>query len=120
MDEKKIQSLMKNLNCTREEAIQIILDDSAIDKGEKLFELTKEQKSAAKKMTITGTKTEKTKVERKRKENPEKRFLIDVLRKSLTNINVSNLEVTNLEREIVFTFNEIKYKIVLSAPRKEV
>ena len=49
MDEKLIAKHMKVLGITREEAIQLIEDDRKIDKGEKLFELTPEQKQASKK-----------------------------------------------------------------------
>jgi hypothetical protein len=31
--------------------------------------------------------------------------------------NVTDLVVTNQEREFLFTYNGIKYKVVLSAPR---
>ena len=40
---------MKTLDLTREQALQVIEDDKRIDKGEKLFELTDEQKANAKK-----------------------------------------------------------------------
>ena len=55
MDEKLIQSHMKILGITREEAIQLIEDDRRIDKGEKLFELTAEQKQASKKARQADT-----------------------------------------------------------------
>ena len=48
MDENQIKRHMKILGISREEAIQLIEDDRRIDKGEKLFELTPEQKQAAK------------------------------------------------------------------------
>ena len=38
--EERIKLIMKNLECSREEAIQVIKDDEAIDKGEKMFELS--------------------------------------------------------------------------------
>ena len=49
MDENLIAKHMKVLGITREEAIELIEDDRRIDKGEKLFELTAEQKQAEKK-----------------------------------------------------------------------
>ena len=43
-DKKQIELLMKCLDITEDEAIQVLKDDKAIDKGEKLFEQTPEQK----------------------------------------------------------------------------
>lgn len=54
---------------------------------------------------------------RTRKENPTKRELIEVLKGALEGFEVENLEVTNIERELVFTVGGVKYKVVLSAPR---
>ena len=47
--EDKIKALMKNLGCDYETAKQVMLDDERIDKGEKLFEQTAEQKANSKK-----------------------------------------------------------------------
>ena len=46
---KQVENLMKALDITEEEALQVIADDKAIDKGEKLFELSAEQEKASKK-----------------------------------------------------------------------
>ena len=40
---KEVEKLMKSLDITEQEALQLIEDDKRIDNGEKLFELTKEQ-----------------------------------------------------------------------------
>ena len=45
---------MKSLDVSRDEAIEILQDDEKIDKGEKLFELSAEQKENVKKMTKAG------------------------------------------------------------------
>ena len=45
---KEVEKLMKSLDITEQEALQLIEDDKRIDKGEKLFELTKEQQKASK------------------------------------------------------------------------
>ena len=42
MDENLIQSHMRNLKISRAEAIQLIADDEAIDKGAKMFDLDPE------------------------------------------------------------------------------
>lgn len=117
--EKKIQSLMKNLACTREEAIEVIKQDAEIDKGANLFELTTEQKAAAKKATIIGTKTVKTPVQRKRKENPDKQYIISLLNDALAAAGLKDINIINPERELSFTLADNTYKLVLSLPRKE-
>lgn len=120
-DEKKISKLMKNLECSREDAIAVIEDDTKIDKGEKLYELTPEQKKASKsarqgdrKPTVYKFDTSK----RKRPENVGKKNLIDTIKASLEEIGANGLEVTNPERELNFLVDGVKYKIVLSCPRK--
>ena len=120
-NEKLIQKYMNSLGLTRDEAIQLIADDVAIDKGAKLFELSAEQAKEAKKArqadrkpTVYNFDTSK----RKRKENPSKRELIRAFNSLLNTFEeCEKSEVTNPEREIVFHFRGTKYKLVLSAPR---
>ena len=120
MDEKLIANHMRVLGISREEAIQLIEDDLRIDRGEKLFELTPEQKKAAKKARQADRKPTVYKFDtskRKRPANESKRLLIETLKQALENIGAS-VEVTNIEREMVLMFEDTKYKVVLSAPRK--
>jgi len=119
-NEKLIAKYMESLDITREEAIQLIADDVAVDKGAILFPLTAEQEKEAKKArqadrkpTVYNFDTSK----RKRAENTSKRFLIENLTDALQKAECTNLEVTNPEREIIFYYEGVKYKIVLSAPR---
>lgn len=106
--------MMKTLEITREEALQVIEDDKRIDKGEKLFELTGEQKANAKKATNVGTR-KATKVKREKKADNDKADIMALIINALE--GVDNLVVVNAEREITFEFNNRKFKIVLSAPR---
>lgn len=118
--EKLIEKHMNSLGISREEAIQLIADDVAIDKGAKLFSLTAEQEKEAKKArqaerkpTVYNFDTSK----RKRAENTSKRFLIETLKEALGGANCTDVNVTNPEREIIFYLDGTKYKVVLSAPR---
>lgn len=120
MDKKLIEKHMKILGITEEEAIQLIEDDRRIDKGEKLFELTPEQKQAAKKARQADRKPTVYKFDtskRKRPANENKRLLIETLKNALESVGAS-VEVTNIEREMTLVFSDTKYKVVLSAPRK--
>ena len=109
---------MKSLDISRDEALEIIADDEQIDKGVKLFEQSAEQKKASKKYTKVSKAVNAygKKVERVRKEDKDKRYLINMLAESLGQLEIDH-DVTNIEREILLNYNNRKFKIVLSAPR---
>ena len=111
------------MGLTDEEAKDVISADKAIDKGEKLFELTEEQKQVEKKYKNTHTRTVKTAYGQTQikecKTDPDKRTLIDALAEKLENYaDGGKVNITNAEREIGLVFHDRKFKIVLSAPRK--
>lgn len=121
MNEKQIQQYIESLGITREEALQLMADDDAIDHGAELFELTPEQAKVSKqarqtdrKPTVYNFDTSK----RQRAENPDKRLLIQILRNAVAEVGGDKIEVTNIEREIEFYLNDKRYRITLSAPRK--
>ncbi len=126
---KQIEALRK-LGLTDAEIEQVLADDKRIDKGEKLFELSAEQEKASKQARQadrkpTAYKLDNTNGKRSKKANDDKRFLIDNFVWVLTtdiehcgdNVYAENVEITNPEREITFTYNGTNYKIVLSCPR---
>ena len=108
---------MNALDISEQEALELIEDDEKIDKGEKLFELTDEQKANSKKARQTGTRTQTTPTKRERKEDADKRFLIDILGETLWGHGAEGTVATNPERQIDFEFNGRKFRVVLSAPR---
>ena len=105
---------MRQLGMTEQEIADVMECDKQIDKGAKLFELNDEQKQVAKKMSGTGTKTVYQLQKRERKADNDKREILGLL---LNRLDEYNPQVVNPEREFLFTYNEKKYKIVLSAPR---
>lgn len=116
--EKKIQDLMKNLGCDYETAKQVVLDDERIDKGEKLFEQTAEQKANSKKYRQGDRKPTVYKLDkRERKADADKRQLIALLCASVGEVADNEPTVTNIERQIDFEFKGRKFRVVLSAPR---
>ena len=120
--EERIKAIMKSLDCSREEALEILADDDAIEKGEKLFELTDAQKKASKDARKISRKPSEQKAKREKKADEEKRFLINLLEEALANgFDCSQIEVSNIERQIDFVSAESgrKFRIVLSAPRKQ-
>lgn len=122
MLEKQIQACQK-LGMSEQEIAELAETDKRIDKGERLFELTAEQKQAEKKArTTTSTKSKVDaygkKSAREKKVNNEKLELIEILQKALTENGCELTLTTNPEREFEFTKGNTKYKIVMSVPRK--
>ena len=119
---KQIQA-MRNIGMTEEEIADVLKADKAIDQGADLFPLAEELQAGAKKARRADrTDTPKP---RERKPNEDKRFLIDALVWAMTtdieqagdNVLATDVEIVNPEREFLFTYNGIKYKVVLSCPR---
>lgn len=122
-EERSVYNNLRKMGLTDEEAKEVISADKAIDKGEKLFELTEEQKQVEKKYKNTHTRTVKTAYgqtqTKERKTDTDKRMLIDALAEKLENYaDGGKVNITNAEREIELMFHDRKFKIVLSAPRK--
>lgn len=114
----QLEALLK-LGLTEAEAKEVLEADRKIDKGEKMsFDLTKEQEKATRNLRQADRKPFVPKLEkRERKPNEAKREIIQVLDEALTDL-VDDVTVTNVERQIDFIYNDVKYRIVLSAPRK--
>ena len=114
----QLENLVK-LGMTEAEARQVMADDKAIDRGEKMpFDLpaekvkdTRQYRQSDRKPFIPDLKP------RERKANPDKREIIQTLDDALCCL-VDNVVVTNPERQIDFEWNGVRYRVVLSAPRK--
>ena len=123
-DAEQLTRIMANLKCTEEEAAEIMAYDKAVDRGEKTpHDLTPAQNKVAQSYARTGTRKPTIyKFEKKeRKPNEPKREIIQAIVDALIEqgmIDDSSLHIENVEREFTFQRNGIKYKIVLSAPRK--
>lgn len=102
------------LGMTEEEAKQVLQDDEEIAHGADLFPLTPEQEKASAQARRAERKKDTKPRERKRKEDAEKKELIDSI---VQNLIADNVIVTNPERQIDFDYHGRKFRIVLSAPR---
>ena len=111
--EEDIRKAMRNLNLTREEAIQMLQDDE----DDVTVELTPEQKQVAKQMAQGDRKKETAPRKRERKADEGKRSLISALVQGLE--MASTIEVLNPERDFTFVYNGEKYKVTLSKPREK-
>lgn len=112
---EQVEKLMKTLDLTEEEALQLIEDDKAIDRGAKMFDLDPELEKGSKKARQAPRKANSTPTKRTKKEDTEKGYLISEIVKALAECD--KVEITNPERQIDFEFSGRKFRIVLSAPR---
>lgn len=109
---------MRKLGMSGEEIADVLESDKRIDRGEKLFELDPELEKGAKKARQADRKpTTYNFQKRERKADTGKRDLISALVGAVAPLADGEVEITNIEREFVFTVNGRKYKVVLSAPR---
>lgn len=118
LDEARIEKLMSTLNCSRDEAIEIIKEDEEIDgmsMKEVNADLTEEQKKAVKAATKTGTK-KRTAVKRERKIDPVKKQLINNIRILLEGMK-ANVEPLTNETDLHFTYEGASYSIKLTKHR---
>lgn len=108
---------MKKLGMTEAEIAEVLEADKRIDKGEKLFELSAEQEREAKKARNVGRAPTAYKFQkRERKPDEDKADLLNILFSAVLPV-CDTYEITNGEREFLFTYHGKKYKVVLSAPR---
>ena len=122
--EEEILHLMKSLDLTREEAIELYNEDKEVDKmklSEVDSDLTAEQKEAIKKMKSAGGKKKPfvPKLDKRpRKENPTKRGIIQDIFKALEENGYENLSILKPEKEITFDMGGDNYSISLICHRK--
>lgn len=122
MAESQIERIMRGLKCTEAEAIEIAKADKEIDKGAKMpFDLSADAEKVAKKYAKTGTRTTNgEKIERKRKENPTKEGIIQLLATFLQeNGNFSAVNITNASRMIAFSCENDDFELTLVQKRKK-
>lgn len=121
--ETQLEKIMRTLKCSKAEAEQILADDKAIDRGQRMeFDLDPEAEKQAKKFANTGTRTTNgAKTERKRKENPTKSAIIAAIATFLRDYSIlspEKVEITNKERQIAFKIGENDYELTLVQKRK--
>lgn len=114
--EEKIQKLMKSLNISRDEAIELMEEDKRIDRGEKLYELDPELEKGAKKARQADRK--QTTAKREKKPKPEKEEICSAMMDGLRELGVEDFEIINPEREFIFHKDGTRYKVTLACPRK--
>lgn len=119
--EKRIAELMKTLDCSRAEAIDIIKEDETIDKGGRTyFDLSPEDEKRAKKYANVDTHKRPAKsAPRPRKPNELKEKIVENLASYLrtSDFGAENVEITNKNRMIAFKVGEKSFELMLVEKR---
>lgn len=118
----EVKKLMEILNISEAEAQQVIADDKAIDRGERMdFDLSPAEEKNARKYAKVGKGEQKSKRNTARKPDEEKIFLIETLHNFLfenEEIGTKNVVIVNKNNEISFSLGENEYSIKLTKHRK--
>lgn len=128
--EDRIEYIMRTLDCSEQDALQLIEDDKAVDRMTKTAEiqsdLTQEQRKASKKAR-TVAKAPKAKAptaykwetKKQKKRDNEKHNIIELFINALEgDTNVKDIKMLNEDREFELLYNDRKIKVTLTAPRK--
>lgn len=123
LNEKTIADYMKRNKCDREEAIELIQYDIAIEDGEDTeYDLTEEQKQNVKSMMrrVEHAKSD-SKVKRERKPNELKESIIseiaEWLREEAQGQVYESVEVLNKNRQIGFSIGDKHFELTLVEKR---
>lgn len=123
LNEKNIADYMKRNKCSREEAIELINYDNAVEGGEDTeYDLTEEQTANVKEMMRKTDHAKQGKgVKRERKPNELKEAIIAELAEFLAEDAQGQLyeevEVTNKSRMIAFAVNGKRFELTLIEKR---
>ena len=122
---EKVKEIMRLLDCTEEEALDVIRTDEIIDKGGRTeYDLPIAEEKAALKIGRIDERKAKSADNKRgkvRAENPTKSGIISEIAEFLTEKSqfaCENVEITNKERQIAFKIGENAYEITLVQKRK--
>ena len=125
-EKEKVKEIMRLLDCTEEEAIDVVETDKIIDKGGRTpYDLSKEKEKLAMKISAVDIRRS-DKVDNKRgkvrAENPTKSGIISEIAEYLKEncgFACENVEITNKERQIAFRCADNDYEFTLVQKRKK-
>jgi len=114
----EIKKSMEILDLTKEEAIQMYLEDEGYIKNEEVEKLTKKAKENKADKIVVRSKVENTKAERPPKENPVKEQLIkDIYNFLKENGELEPVTITNKTKTIDFYVNGKYFSLNLTEHR---
>lgn len=115
----EIENLMKNLDCSEEEAIDVWASDNGFEENEEQNELDAKASKVRVNKNASGERKER-KPRPPRKANEEKRDIINYLSAHLfLDTGFQNVTTVNPEREITFNVGDNEYSITLICHRKK-
>lgn len=119
ISDSEIENLVKGLNISTEQAIQIWLEDEGYLENEEQNSLDKKAKESKITATVHQAKSDnrKERKPRERKPDEEKEKIISNLAKFLEN-STENVKITNISKIIEFDIGENHYKLDLVRQRK--
>lgn len=122
LNEKTIADYMKRNKCNREEAIDLIKYDIAVESGEETeYDLTEEQEKNVKSMMRKTDHAKQGKVKRERKPNELKEAIVaelaEFLREDAQGQVYDDVDVTNKSRMISFAVGEKHFELTLIEKR---
>ena len=117
--DSEIENLVKGLNISTEQAIQIWLEDEGYLENEEQNSLDKKAKESKITATVHQAKSDnrKERKPRERKPDEEKEKIISNLAQFLEN-STENVKITNISKIIEFDIGENHYKLDLVRQRK--
>lgn len=123
LNEKTIADYMKRNKCDREEAIDLIKYDIAIESGEETeYDLTAEQEANVKEMARKVEHSKQGKgAKRERKPNELKEAIVaeiaEFLREDAQGQAYEDVEITNVSRMIAFVIGDKHFELTLIEKR---
>lgn len=117
----EINKAMKNLDLSANEAVEMWLDDHGYTSNEEQKELDKKAKNVKIQHNAQAETEKKARKPREKKVNPTKKAIIQAIYRGITDIieGISDISITNDEKYIDFSLNNVKYTINLVAHREK-
>lgn len=115
--DEAIENYMKSLELSKEEAIELWLDDNDYTENEEQEELDKKAKSVKIKHEAKAA-TAKERKPREKKANPDKKMIIQAIFDGLSS-KIDNISIRNDEKYLDFVYNDVEYTLNLVAHRKK-
>lgn len=122
--EKQIEKLMKTLEITREEAIEILNEDKEIDRMTSMSEIDSDISAEHRKIKKECTNVKKgvnaygKTTTRELKPDENKRYIINLLAEALkSGDNIVNVEITNIQKYITFSIGSENFELDLKRKR---
>ena len=117
---EEIQKQMRLLKLTKDEAIQMYLEDEGYLENAEQEALERKAKENRITATIHQARAEykqKTQRERVKKDDPTKEGIIKAIAEMLPSVNAENIEIANAGKLITFTIGADRYKLDLIRQR---